>query len=114
MSLDVWLRCPTCESPREEFNYTHNLTPMWQAGLDAIGIPNESLGSWLEKCRDKKMVAGDIKPTLYRLLEWTCAVDLSKYDAANGWGTGKGAQEFLAGIINACAAHPEFRVEVWR
>lgn len=111
MSLDVSLSISVDtggDAPYEAelftANYTHNVTPMWNAAgvFDVL----YGRGEW---DNDKLVLAG----ALIRILE-EGSIQMLNYpgrframNPPNGWGDYDGALSFLERLLAACRAHPK-------
>lgn len=113
MSLDFYLNtrsvCPHCGKPIGDSievwssDITHNVLPMWRlAGCDKALYESEG------------KQAAEILPDLERGLAAMREEPDRFHDLnpSNGWGTYEGAVEWLANLIDVCAAHPNAVVHV--
>lgn len=91
MSYDIRFSCTHCGRSDDHLNYTYNLAAMFRWALggnglrDLNGLTAEAAIPLLEKAIEKCEADGD----------------LSRFDAPNGWGSGRGALDFLRNILTA-------------
>lgn len=87
----------------EHFNYTYNVSPMFQLafGEDGINIINKQCGRTASKI---------LKNAINYFIE--NRVKLEKLNPSNGWGSYDGALSFLRNVMDACNRHTRRRVSV--
>jgi len=126
VSLDVYLEsvtqtprmctCSSCGNKHEakrtvQFfsdNVTHNLAAM----ADAAGIYKEL---WRPEEVDIKTATQLIAPLEAGLLRLRADPDrFKKLNPDNGWGTYEGLVQFVSDYLEACRAHPDAVIRIWR
>lgn len=97
MSYDVSVQCKHCGGHRGDLNVTYNVTRFYYDVLDK----EEGLRIL------RNMYSEAAIPILDAAIEKARGLDLSTYDANNGWGTGQGALDLLVELRGLCTEIPE-------
>lgn len=109
MSLDVYLRCPTCDGELYHGNVTHNLARMARAaGLyEVLWQPR---GGFIAEFVTADMLAQPLQAGLRRLEAEP--ERYRGYNPRNGWGSYDGLVAFVRAYLAACRRHPTALVRV--
>ena len=114
MSLDIWLvatvdtgndECTEVQVGGHDFNYTHNVSPMWSLA-----------GCYDALYNSDGMVAGETCHVLKRAIR-VMEIEPDKFrgmNPSNGWGSYDGALTFLREWEANCSAYPKAIIRVWK
>lgn len=112
MSYDVSVesrKCHECGRSEDFFdrNYTSNVHAIWQA---VLGMPLADLDGMVAERAGPILRAGILSYEGSEELRASCRL----MEPDNGWGSARGAVEFLVGIRIACEENPQGVVRISR